>query len=781
MANLDILEGGEGSSVHGPTDKTGKKWRVTIIKGGVSKNRRFYRDGMLERDARLFEGARAFVDHATATERRERPEGSLAKLGGWYDNVAVVKEGGETRVDADFHVVSDELRRTMLNAYEMGRPDLIGLSINARATNLVPTTANGQPVESVEGFELVRSVDVVTVPGAGGAIRQLLESHGGNEMSDALTAEEIKELVASASAQAAEEAARRTADEFRAALLDAVGDDDSDEGYDGQEYAEDDDEHGEGYDEGREGDYDDEEYEDGDVDESYDDFLDALGAEFEVRDRRMAELERQLYEAQGRNFIDASLAKSTLPDAFREHARGRMVELLEAGSLTADGAKDILESTAAFAEKVAPVNPEGTPGDISRVQPGEGEWDRFRAGLGVMLGEPSTGDNRGFASIMEAYYNLPTHDRRWGGFTALDVFNALSEHGQDPRRIYDSELDGKRVQESVTTATFGELFADVMYQRMMKVYNDLPYEDWRKLVSQRESVTDFRNRRWIRWGMYPNVPRVEQGAPYQNLTTPSDEEAYYTIAKYGGLEDLTIEAITMDNLGQLRRIPEGMAYAVKRTLWESLMDAATTGALTTVTTYDAKATYHADHANLASANTVLLTPDGLNTIQQAMRKQKPYGAPATEYLGSRNKIKILIVNPAYEYRAMAITNPSPALSASITALADSQSAAVLRDLGGFASIDPFAFANKGIEVIVYDKLEAAGNNNFYVFADPNQPGIETLVVGFLNGRDTPELFVQDASTNAGAAFTADKITYKTRMFWGYTWLDHRSSYCAQVS
>lgn len=211
------------------------------------------------------------------------------------------------------------------------------------------------------------------------------------------------------------------------------------------------------------------------------------------------------------------------------------------------------------------------------------------------------------------------------------------------------------------------------------------------------------------------------------------------------------------------------------------MDALTTGGLTTVTTYDSTATYTSGHTNLSTGDSYLLTPDGLNSIQQAMRKQKPYNAPATEYLGSRNKIKYLIVNPAYEYRAMALTNPSPALSASISALSSSQSAAVLRDLGGFASIDPFAFANKGIEVVVYDKLEAAGNNNFYVFADPKQVGIETMVIGFLNGRDTPELFVQDASTNAGAAFTADKITYKTRMFWGYTWLDHRSAYCAQVT
>jgi len=773
MANDKHLILETGGVLLGPSGKNGSKWRVTLIEEGISKNRRYYGGDMLERDARMFDGLRAFVDHPTPEERQSRPEGSVQRLAGWYDNVGIVNQGGKRRVDADLNVINPELRQTMLNAWEMGRPDLIGFSINASATNLRPATIGGQVVETVDGFQTVRSVDVVTIPGAGGVIRAVLESTGGTTMADPLTAEQIKELVESAAAKAAEEAASRTAEAFRAALLEAVeeaeegetGDSDTDpdipEEEEGDEEVEDEDE---------------DEDEEGEGEEDEGSLDDAVEEALRPVMKRMQRLERELYESAGMRYIETSLAASTLPDPFKEHARTRMVELLEAGALTADSGKKIVESTAEFAGKVAPVNPTGTPGTV--VTMGKDEWDRYQAGLAVMLGAPSTAENRGFGSIMEAYYNYPGQDRRWGGFSALEVFNALSDPGAN-RRIYDSELDAKRVQESVTTATFGQLFADVMYQRMMKTFSEMPYRDWTKLVSQRENVTDFRSRRWIRWGMYGNIPAVGQGAPYQPLTTPGDEEAYYSISKYGGLEDLTIEAVTMDNLGQLRQIPEKLSYATARTLFESMMDLATTGGLTTVTTYDGVATYASGHTNLSTSNTYLLNPDGLDSVQQAMRAQVPYGAPATEYLGSRNKIKYLIVPPSYEYRAKAFLNPSDKFQASLVPLDASQSSAVLRDLGAFGTIDPFAFANQGIEVIVYDKLTS--NHNVYVFADPNQPGIETLVVGFLNGRDTPELFVQDAGTNAGSAFTADKITYKVRMFWGMCWLDHRSAYCMQIT
>src|SRR5690606_15393241 len=75
------------------------------------------------------------------------------------------------------------------------------------------------------------------------------------------------------------------------------------------------------------------------------------------------------------------------------------------------------------------------------------------------------------------------------------------------------------------------------------------------------------------------------------------------------------------------------------------------------------------------------------------------------------------------------------------------------------------------EIIVVDEWTDA--NNWFAFADPQNTPI--LEVGFLGGREEPELFVQDQQTS-GSVFSADKITWKIRHIWGIGILDHRGCY-----
>jgi hypothetical protein len=50
--------------------------------------------------------------------------------------------------------------------------------------------------------------------------------------------------------------------------------------------------------------------------------------------------------------------------------------------------------------------------------------------------------------------------------------------------------------------------------------------------------------------------------------------------------------------------------------------------------------------------------------------------------------------------------------------------------------------------------------------------IDTIEVGFLQGRREPELFVADIP-NAGSLFTNDQIVYKIRGIFGVCLLDYR--------
>ena len=68
--------------------------------------------------------------------------------------------------------------------------------------------------------------------------------------------------------------------------------------------------------------------------------------------------------------------------------------------------------------------------------------------------------------------------------------------------------------------------------------------------------------------------------------------------------------------------------------------------------------------------------------------------------------------------------------------------------------------------------------DWYAICDPALvPGIE---VGFLNGRDTPELLMQEVQDGA-SVFTNDLISYKVRWEFGGGWLDYRAAVWSQVT
>lgn len=159
--------------IEAPSDKDGSKWRVLLIKAGTSANRVHYPEDVLRQAAPLFEGTRAYADHPTRDDARNRPERSVRDIVGWYDDVRYdPKVKGLT---ADFNVLPSAgwLREGMLDAYNRGKPDLFGFSINAQGSKTGRVVEGGYLLEAITS---VRSTDVVTVPGAGGRVLDVLEA-----------------------------------------------------------------------------------------------------------------------------------------------------------------------------------------------------------------------------------------------------------------------------------------------------------------------------------------------------------------------------------------------------------------------------------------------------------------------------------------------------------------------------------------------------------------------------------------------------------------------------
>lgn len=325
--------------------------------------------------------------------------------------------------------------------------------------------------------------------------------------------------------------------------------------------------------------------------------------------------------------------------------------------------------------------------------------------------DPAHKEHRNVQSFRECYIEI-TGDRRVTG----DLRNC------DLGRMAES-LGVMR--ESIASTTWADALGDSITRRMQAVYTGLTNLDTWKKVATWGPVNDFRAQERVRIGGYGNLPAVAQGADYTALASPGDDKATYAVSKRGGTEDVTLEAIKNDDVQALRRIPVELALAAKNTLYEFVFDFyRTNGAI-----YDTKALYHADHANLFTA-----------------------ALDATEF--AKHRLAMLTQTRAGSGKRLA-TGP-----ASILVPFELQELAFNLFVRN-QNLDKTFVQSINPEVIPVDYWTDA--NDWCTVASPTV--LPVLEIGFLDGREEPELFVQD-QPNAGSMFSNDKTTYKIRHIYG---------------
>jgi hypothetical protein len=163
--------------------------------------------------------------------------------------------------------------------------------------------------------------------------------------------------------------------------------------------------------------------------------------------------------------------------------------------------------------------------------------------------------------------------------------------------------------------------------------------------------------------------------------------------------------------------------------------------------YDGVALFHATHGNLGSG---VLSAANLKAAIVAMRSQTVAGSGKP--LGGVNAPVIILVPNELEDMAFKLS----------TSLVDVGAAS---EAGTTPNVIQ---ARYRMEVIVVDEWTDA--TDWALCANP--ANVPTIEVGFWNGQEEPELFIQDQPT-AGSVFTADKFTYKLRHVYGGSPLDHR--------
>lgn len=307
----------------------------------------------------------------------------------------------------------------------------------------------------------------------------------------------------------------------------------------------------------------------------------------------------------------------------------------------------------------------------------------------------------------------------------------------------DTEVTGqtknmKRLTASLISSTFALVLQDSMRKKMLSDYKNAAYNaDWRKICTV-VPLNDFRTNHRTRFGGYGNIPIVEEKAPYTSLSSPTDEEATYAVAKRGGTEDVTWEMVKNDDVGVIKKIPKRMAAAAARTLYEFVFDFLRTNP----TIYDSVALFHSNHLNIGSTafDSAYLQAARLRMMIQA----------------ELSSAKRLGLTPKYVIHPI---NMTKAVYDIITAPRNSDFDPTTADF---------------VRTLQLEQIEVpywTDTNNWYLAANPDF--IDGLEIGFLDGNENPDIIVQN-DPQVGTNFTHDVITYKLVHVYGGAITDFRA-------
>lgn len=295
------------------------------------------------------------------------------------------------------------------------------------------------------------------------------------------------------------------------------------------------------------------------------------------------------------------------------------------------------------------------------------------------------------------------------------------------------------LKESGSTSDFPNVMADVMYKILIDKFKGVS-SPWKQYTMQSD-LADFKTANRVIVGEAPDLLKIEDGGPYEDSEI-KDYKYQIALETLGRTFTVGRQTVINDDLNVLRQQPARFGRAAARTLIKSIVK----GIEGDGSTYDGKSLFHNDHNNkldVALANTAA----GMAAVATAMAMIRTATEPSTsEKMGLEPKF--LLVHPNNEYVAQQLVK-----SAQVWPVSTS----------GGGTLNPIS----GLTVLVEPFFTST--TAWYVMADPmDAPVIE---VGFLDGKETPDLLVKKADTVNVAGgddqwgYDFDEIFYKVRHDW----------------
>lgn len=352
--------------------------------------------------------------------------------------------------------------------------------------------------------------------------------------------------------------------------------------------------------------------------------------------------------------------------------------------------------------------------------------------VGLNFGDGGRVEDRSvkIAGMLDAFFDPAHKDHRAAG-SFKECYIELTGDKRVSGRMQDCDLSrlresmGANFREALDSTSFAQVLGDAITRRMQGIYTGMTdLQAWRK-VAQVGRANDFRTQHVGRIGGYGNLSIVGQGDPYPALTSPGDEEATWAVAKRGGTESVTLEMIKNDDVRAIANIPREMALASANTLYEFVFDFFRTNP----NAADGVALYHNDHGNLFTA---ALDSAAFKAHRLAMQKMTRAGS-----------LKRLATSPGSILVPFDLQDTAFDLFVRNTNNDKTFQQTLNPEI---ITVDYWTDATDWVTVAPTDKLPVLG-------------------IDFLDGREEPELFVQD-NPSAGSMFTNDQVTYKIRHIYG---------------
>lgn len=834
---------------------SGNIWKVMIIEEGLSKNGKYYTKEALQKAVPLFEKSKVcfyewkdkHYDHIPPSIEKIRPEGFPLQTAGWLDNVryeTVNIEGREvTGLTGSLHLFENDkvmqLKQMLVNAWQKGLKNFLGLSINAEGPSSV-RMLNGQPISVVSGFTRVFSTDFVTQPAAGGGLLKLIESLnqiGGEETMfkkilealklwnpkllesvdvDNITEEEVLGIFQSVLKEAKEKKSDKVSN------IEAIVGKIKDKKYEEAETL---------LKEMMKGEMSDEELMKTPDEKCTPDQLkrkkellkaktdadDAAEAKRKLDDEakknkdleaRLADMDRKIKQRECKEMLELALDESKLPEPIKNKIRKTFASKIFESKEIKEAIDVERETLAKLIESHSIIDLGGSEGVYVEREP----VARLQASMDLMLG------------------HVPG-DAEKDQYKDIDAFTSLREayvaYTDDP--MITGRLGPKaiaRLQEATET-DFSYALGFSMQRRMLPEYKKID-PLWRKIALV-VSVKDFKLQERIRWGGFGVLPTVQNartvaGTPidsatptYPELGFPTDQEATYAVMTKGGLITVTRRMIIDDDLKVLVAIPGKVGKAAGYTLNQFVFDLMlgyNTSGINQATIYDSVALYATAHKNY---RTGALGYDNLSSLLDDLYHQTEWGyktdctnnplavggttLSVTTGTGQYFKAGDLVWMEGEILRVDSVSTDDLTVARGVFGTTAAQHAQntdvykitqilalekptlwVPRGLRGTAiQLKNSEFNPEGAERAVNALRDAfdpqvspylrGDENNYYLSA--NTGDIAGIEIGFLNGREDPEILVQDQPT-VGNVFLYDTIRYKIRHEYGGAVTDFRA-------